>query len=464
MNALLRTRRLSLSTSLRRVLVGTVAVSLLACSSAPSEAPSSAAADTGDLGHVASPVIKGKNSDASQDDVVLLVHFDPTSNNVGACTGTLLSDKLVLTARHCVADTDESAACDVSGTPLAQGVVRGNHPASTLYVFVGANRPDFNSGNVTPDGQGAKILDDGGKNLCNHDIALVILKEPIKNAKIAQIRLDSPVVKAEVITAVGWGVTDKSPEPTVRQQRSGIKVTGIGPDAQTALPLPPNEFQVGESICSGDSGGPALAATNAIVGVVSRGGNNTQPDPGNPSSSCVNGASDAENIYTKVAPFKKFIVDGLASVGAEPWYEGGADPRLAKPGQTCRAAAECRSNFCDLDAAYAHARCVGGDASDATLAACQGAGVCGQDCSADPTACPDGETCNTVAGGAQICQTADRAATTNSANATNGGARTVTKSGCSLVAAPASAPSGGLFALVLGAVGLAAVRRRRTRG
>jgi hypothetical protein len=449
MNALLRSRRLSLSTSMRRVLVGTVAVSLLACSSAPSVPAPSAAADTGDLGHVASPVIKGKNSDATQDDVVLLVHFDPTSNNVGACTGTLLSDKLILTARHCVADTDESAACDVNGTPLAQGVVRGNHPANTLYVFVGANRPDFNSGNVTPDGQGAKILDDGGKNLCNHDIALVILKEPIKNAKIAQIRLDSPVVATDVITAVGWGVTDKSAEPTVRQQRSGIKITGIGPDAHSALPLPPNEFQVGESICSGDSGGPALAATNAIVGIVSRGGNNTQPDPNNPSSSCVNGVSDAENIYTKVAPFKKFIVDALASIGAEPWLEGGPDPRLLKPDAACTDDSQCGSNLClSSNVLTTDKTCVVG-------------------CAADPTACPEGQTCNMIAGGAQICQTAEAAATTNEANATaaNSGAKTVTTSGCSIAAAPGSTSSSsrGLFTLVLGAVGLAALRRRRAR-
>jgi hypothetical protein len=451
MNALLRTRRLALSTSLRRALVGTVAVSLLACSSAPSDPPSSAAPDTGDLGRVASPVIKGKNSDASQDDVVLLVHFDPTSNNVGACTGTLLSDKLILTARHCVADTDASAACDANGTPLAQGVVRGNHPASTLYAFVGANRPDFNSGNVSPDGQGAKIIDDGGKNLCNHDIAIVILKEPIKNAKIAQIRLDSPILKTDVITAVGWGVTDKSPQPDIRQQRTGIKVTGIGPDATTPLPLPPNEFQVGESICSGDSGGPALAATNAIVGIVSRGGNNTQPDPNNPSSSCVNGVSDAENIYTKVAPFKKFIVDALASIGAEPWLEGGPDPRLLKPDAVCTDDSECGSNLCLASNVLT---------TDKT---------CVVGCAADPTACPEGQTCNMV-GSAQICQTAEAAATTNEANATAAnGPRTVTTSGCSLAAVPGSTSSSsrgrgpGLFALVLGAVGLAALRRRRLR-
>ena len=105
------------------------------------------------------------------------------------------------------------------------------------------------------------------------------------------------------------------------------------PTPARRCPLPPNEFQVGESICSGDSGGPAFAASNAIVGIVSRGGNATQPDPNNPASSCIG----AENIYTKVAPFKKFIENGLALVGAEPWYEGGPDPRLAKPDAACTA-------------------------------------------------------------------------------------------------------------------------------
>lgn len=434
MNAMHRSRRMSFS-SVTRVLVGAVAVSLVACSSAPS--PSSAAAPE-DLGQIASPVIKGKNSDTSQDDVILLVHFDPTQNGVGACSGTLLSDRVILTARHCVADTDESAACDENGTPLAQGAVRGNHPANTLYVFVGANRPDFNSGNVTPDGVGAKIFDDGGTNLCNHDIAMVVLKDPIPNAKIAQIRLDSPIVKSDVLTAVGWGVTDTTPEPMTRQQRGGIKIEGIGPDATTQLPLPPNEFQVGESICSGDSGGPAFAASNAIVGIVSRGGNNTQPDPNNPSATCIG----AENIYTKVAPFKKFIESTLATVGAEPWYEGGPDPRLAKTDAACTTNSDCQSNLCIGDPLQA----------DHPLA-------CAQDCSTDPTVCPDGQMCTTV-DSAHICRTtAAIAAATNNASSTT---RTTTTSGCST--APAgrdSRSSSGAFGLVLAALGLAALRRRR---
>jgi hypothetical protein len=263
---------------------------------------------------------------------------------------------------------------------------------------------------------------------------MVILKDPIKNAKIAQIRLDSPILKTDILTAVGWGVTDTTPEPMTRQQRGGIKIEGIGPDAMTELPLPPNEFQVGESICSGDSGGPALAASNAIVGIVSRGGNNTQPDPNNPSATCIG----AENIYTKVAPFKDFIVAGLAMVGAEPWYEGGPDPRLAKPDAACTAASDCRSNICVADPAQANAL------------------ACAQDCSTDPTACPDGQTCTTV-DSAQICRTPAAIAANNDANSP----KTVTTSSCGAAPAGRGGRDSRAFGLVLAALGLAALRRRR---
>jgi MYXO-CTERM domain-containing protein len=402
-----------------------LALALAACSSGSAGGPSSLAAER--VGQVASPVIKGKNSDASQDAVVLLVHFDPSQGKYGACTGTMLSDRLVLTARHCVADTDESAACDVAGNPLAQGVVRGNHKPETLYVFVGPNRPDFGSRDIRPDGQGAQILDDGGKNLCNHDIALVVLKEPIPGAKIASIRLDEPVKKSETLTAIGWGVTDTAAEPTVRQQRSGIAIDGLGPDDSSQFPIPPNEFEVGESICSGDSGGPALVKSKAIVGIVSRGGNQTKPDPKNPASSCIGGS----NLYTKVAPFRDFILAGYKLVEADPWLENGPDPRLLKPGSTCTDGTECRSNLCLVDPTSS-----GGTAT-----------TCAEDCSVN--ACPDGQVCKTE-GEAQVCR----------AQAAAVAQVTTTTSGCAAAPGDASSSRGALGAL-LAVLGLVALRRRR---
>ncbi|MBS2013099.1 MAG: trypsin-like serine protease [Deltaproteobacteria bacterium] len=393
--------------------------SLVACSS-----PSDNAGGRSSLGRVAQPVIAGKNSDKSQDAVVLLVHYDPKVG-VGQCTGTLLSPRLVLTARHCVADTDEAAACDVDGTPLAEGVVRANHKAETLYVFTGATRPDFGRArDIVPAGVGAQILDDGAKNLCNHDIALVLLKEPVKDAMISPIRLEGEVTKGEKLTAIGWGVTDNSPFPDVRQQRNGIPILGVGPDDTERLPVPPNEFEVGESICSGDSGGPALdEKTGAIVGVVSRGGNNKKPSTTDPAANCVGGT----NLYTKIGPFKELIMKGFELAEAEPWVEGGPDPRLLKPGSACTEGAECRSAQCLADPSKG------------------GATTCAADCSNDANACPEGEKCTSV-GEARVCRAPAPAGTTT------------TTAGC------AASPNGNANAalgLGLVALGLVAFRRRR---
>ena len=403
-----------------------VASALIACSSGERGAP----LPTEHVSQASSPVINGKNSDKSQDAVVLLIHYDPSVGDVAACTGTLIAPRLVLTARHCVADTDASAACDVDGTPLAQGAVRANHPANTMYVFTGPKRPDFSTGDVTPAGVGIKVLDDGGKNLCNHDIALVVLKEPVANAKLAPLRLDAPIVKNEVLTAIGWGVTDATPNPETRQQRTGIKVLEVGPDDTGTSPVPPNEFQVGESICSGDSGGPAIADTGAIIGVVSRGGNGTRPSQNDPSSGCVGGQS--QNLYTKVAPFKDFIMKGFELANADPWLESQPEAPLARGGSTCLVATECRSQTCvALDPAKPKAL------------------TCADDCTI--AGCADGQVC-TAAGVTQVCQAAPAAAAP--------AGQTMTKSGCSTAPGTGSS-SGGFLGLALAAVGLAFLRRRR---
>jgi MYXO-CTERM domain-containing protein len=362
-------------------------------------------------------VIKGVASDPSQDAVVLLVHYDRATYAFGECTGTLLAPNLVLTARHCVADTDQSAACDETGKPLAEGSIYKDHRAETMYVFTGTKRPDFNSANVKPAGQGLKIIHDGGKNLCNHDIAIVILKEPIAGAPIAPIRLEAEPAKGDVLTSVGWGVTDKSMQPAVRQQRANVKILAVGPSREDGVP--PNEFEVGESICSGDSGGPALAdGSGAIIGVVSRGGNGSQ-DQRNPAAQCI----DGRNLYTKVAPFKDMIQNAADEAGAELWIEGGADPRLGKLGVDCNDGKECRSGVC-------------------------GAGKCAQGCSSNDE-CSDGNVCN-----AGFCQAGTGGGTPKPA-----APATTTTTGCS--AAPSSSGASSAALALFGLAIASAARRRR---
>jgi hypothetical protein len=280
-----------------------------------------------DLGTARTRIINSIPSTDDQDSTVMMIHAFKTQDGKDGgnlCTAVAIAPKLVLTARHCVSNTDEVVGCNSDGTPLEGALISSDFDAKDIYFFTGKTRAEFTHLVPTnidltkwkPASRGVQVIHDGSGTLCNHDLALVVLDTPL-NVPIASIRLDRDPVVGEATVSVGWGITLAELEPAVRQQRRDIPVKRLGPNDSYPV-LTRAEFLTGESICLGDSGGPIFAQkTNAVIGVVSRGGNGSDYNPTTPGSTC----TEADNFNTKLSPFKEIINQGFAAAGASPKLE-----------------------------------------------------------------------------------------------------------------------------------------------
>lgn len=175
---------------------------------------------------------------ASSDDAVVRIVADGFS-----CTGTLISDSLVLTAHHCVVKRD------AFGDPLAEEVA----PEAVRVELGGDHLP---WGEV---GVRAVVAPPCGHRAGHGDIAVLVLEQSLVGAPTLEPRLDSAPREGESVVPVGFGRCALSSEGIRRRIREGGRIDVLAE----------SRYRLNASICPGDSGGPAISQKGEVIGVIS---------------------------------------------------------------------------------------------------------------------------------------------------------------------------------------------------
>lgn len=161
----------------------------------------------------------------------------------GNCTATLISDRIVLTAAHCVTrDSTPNQYCDS---------FEYNIGSSTYNIASAVHHPNY--------------IYDPTNYIIENDVAIVTLSRAVNGITPAPIAKpgETPTV-GELVKIVGFGITaDGRDDNGIKRSASAYIV-----DVDSDLIVFDGEDATKPMICSGDSGGPTFANRNGVQTVI----------------------------------------------------------------------------------------------------------------------------------------------------------------------------------------------------